>query len=559
MNRPTQRLFALILIFLLCAAALPTQVFATPQTHPNNHINTGDQRADVIAIALTQVGYREGANNDTKYGVWYGYNNIGWCGIFVAWCANQAGVPTSVLARTGLAQPSAYGLTAEPQGYIPKSGDLFFSKDHGHVGFVYYVEGNDFYSLEGNTWENGPQGVYIRKHAISSMEFASPKYQGGGGHSYVLTTETAHPHKEIYRCSDCGDQYYTGKTSQRSDCTVCIQNACSHNFGSYTQVSDTQHSRTCSLCSKQETVNHVWNAGITQQAATCGQPGTKIKTCLECGLEALHTIPATGNHSYTDWTVVDESSHTRTCNSCGKEETLSHDRGDNWQTDANQHWFACQTCLQQVGKESHTFGEACDSPCAVCGYFRPGGHPFEEKYDTQQHWLCCKNCQLEKDREDHVFSTDCDETCDSCGYVRETQHSFSHSFSSDSENHWYRCTVCDKQTEIQKHTPEPLLREGAIQRCSVCQYVLTPEAVHTHDYDAVYIDGDVHWGSCSCGEEMPRQAHQWSVRTNTCSVCGVNMPQRQSDIEELIPWIGIGAGILVAGVLLPVLVLRKKK
>lgn len=559
MYRSIQRFLALILIFILCAAALPTQVFATPQTHPNTHTNTGDQRADVIAIALTQVGYREGANNDTKYGVWYGYNNIGWCGIFVAWCANQAGVPTSVLARTGLARPGAYGLTVEPAGYVPKSGDLFFAKDHSHVGFVYYVEGSNFYSLEGNTWENGPEGVYIRKHAIDKMEFASPKYQGGSGHSYVLTTETTHPHKEMYRCSDCGDQYYTGKTAERSDCTVCIQNSCSHSFGSFAQVSDTQHSRTCSLCAKQETVQHVWNAGTTQQAATCGQPGSKLKTCLECGLEALHTVAATGKHAYSEWSMVDDTSHSRTCSTCDMEETLAHDRGDNWQTDPHQHWFACQTCLQQVGKADHTFGPECDSPCTVCGYVRPDGHQFAEQTDDTSHWQSCKVCQLEKDREAHVFTADCDEECDSCSFTRRTQHTVADTYSADGESHWYACTVCEKQTDLQAHAPEPLLREGAVQRCAVCQYVLTPDSAHTHDYDVVFVDSEGHWGTCSCGQEMAHQSHQWSVLTQTCSVCDQTMPQKESDITGLLPWIAVAVGILLLGVLLLVLVLRKKK
>lgn len=559
MYRNIQRFITLILICILCVAILPTQAFATPQTHPNTHTNTGDQRADVIAIALTQVGYREGANNDTKYGVWYGYNNIGWCGIFVAWCANQAGVPTSVLARTGLARPSAYGLTVEPAGYVPKSGDLFFSKDHSHVGFVYYVEGSYFYSLEGNTWENGPEGVYIRKHAIDKMEFASPKYQGGSGHSYILTTETEHPHKEMYRCSQCGDQYYTGKTAQRSDCSVCIQNACSHSFGSFTQVSDTQHSRTCSLCGKQETVNHSWNSGTTQQAATCGTSGTKLKKCMECGIEVLHTVPATQKHSYTDWAIVDDTSHSRICNVCDKEEVLVHDRPDNWQTDADQHWFACQTCMQQVGKENHTFGPDCDSPCTVCNYARPDGHQFESLNDDSTHWQCCKVCKLEKDKQAHTFAETCSEACEGCDFTRQTHHTMSENHSADSENHWYACTVCGKQNDLQAHTPEPLTREGAMQRCTVCQYSLTPELLHIHAYDTVYMDGEIHWGTCSCGQDMPRESHQWSVRTNSCAVCGQSMPQNQADLSELLPWIAIGAVILLCGILLLILVLRKKK
>ena len=96
-----------LIVALLLLSSLPVTAYATPHAH----VNTGDQRADIIAVAKTQLGYLEGAGNDTKYGVWFGHNRLGWCGIFVTWCARQAGVPTSVLAHTGIPNPATYGLT----------------------------------------------------------------------------------------------------------------------------------------------------------------------------------------------------------------------------------------------------------------------------------------------------------------------------------------------------------------------------------------------------------------------------------------------------------------
>lgn len=32
------------------------------------------KRDEIVAIALSQKGYTEGTNNDTKYGEWYGLN-----------------------------------------------------------------------------------------------------------------------------------------------------------------------------------------------------------------------------------------------------------------------------------------------------------------------------------------------------------------------------------------------------------------------------------------------------------------------------------------------------
>ena len=91
-------------------------------------------RDDIIGVALTQVGYTEGSNNYTKYGVWYGMPNSPWCGMFVSWCANQAGIPTSVLKRTGIANPSNFGLSYKSgSDYTPIKGDLFFKKGSKYI------------------------------------------------------------------------------------------------------------------------------------------------------------------------------------------------------------------------------------------------------------------------------------------------------------------------------------------------------------------------------------------------------------------------------------------
>lgn len=39
----------------------------------------------IINTASAEVGYREGKNNENKYGKWYGQNHVSWCCIFVCW------------------------------------------------------------------------------------------------------------------------------------------------------------------------------------------------------------------------------------------------------------------------------------------------------------------------------------------------------------------------------------------------------------------------------------------------------------------------------------------
>ena len=48
------------------------------------------QAAAVIAAAKSQVNYKEGVNNDSKFGAWYGMNHQSWCAMFVSWCFDQA-------------------------------------------------------------------------------------------------------------------------------------------------------------------------------------------------------------------------------------------------------------------------------------------------------------------------------------------------------------------------------------------------------------------------------------------------------------------------------------
>jgi len=41
---------------------------------------------EILNTARNEIGYREGANNDNKYGIEYGMNNEPWCVIFLWWC-----------------------------------------------------------------------------------------------------------------------------------------------------------------------------------------------------------------------------------------------------------------------------------------------------------------------------------------------------------------------------------------------------------------------------------------------------------------------------------------
>lgn len=141
----------------------------------------------VIDIAALEINYQEGANNDTKYGKWYGLNNNPWCAMFVSWCFHKAGLSEHVAAsgKKGFASCDAGLKWFAAKGKLVPVGDArpgdiaFFQFDDDaqpdHVGIV--IKNNKklkrLVCIEGNTASGnaGSQangdGVYERKRSYS--------------------------------------------------------------------------------------------------------------------------------------------------------------------------------------------------------------------------------------------------------------------------------------------------------------------------------------------------------------------------------------------------------
>lgn len=136
-------------------------------------VMTGDWREDMIAIAVSQLGYEESQRNFiidadgtrrgyTRYGDWYApsadYHD--WCAMFVCFCMHYAGIETSDYPRNNISQKWKNQLDAreafEPDGdYQPSRGDLIFfdwdnDGDMDHIGIVEAADENCVYTIEGN-------------------------------------------------------------------------------------------------------------------------------------------------------------------------------------------------------------------------------------------------------------------------------------------------------------------------------------------------------------------------------------------------------------------------
>ena len=159
-----------------------------------------------IEIATEELGYLEkktndkleskkenaGTNNYTKYGKWIGLNGQPWCHSFVSWCANEAGISSSVIPKTGGTHFGANWFMDKKQ-FIkpskdnpPKRGDLMYhdsGKGKGHVGIVIAYNGNGTVTtIEGNTNNAGSrEGTVVTKKERKFSYiwgFGRPKYSG---------------------------------------------------------------------------------------------------------------------------------------------------------------------------------------------------------------------------------------------------------------------------------------------------------------------------------------------------------------------------------------------
>jgi len=515
-------------MLVLLLSCVPQLAIPARADYENTYTNTGDQRKDIIGIALTQVGYREGSSGYTKYGQWFGHSTMEWCAAFICWCANQANVPTSVIRKNGFAYASSFGLSSfTAHERTPQPGDLFF-RNTGHAGFVYYIEGDYFYTIEGNTWAGGDSHprVMIRQRDLHSSQytFASPNYQGssnaGCSHSYVKGSESAHPHKEYYQCSKCGYSYYTGTNKVVDGCQDC----CKHNFENWKKVDDSYHSAVCSICGKTDRLKHDWGSDEILQQATCKDPGLKKQTCNKCKTVRETEIPATGEHQFGQWLYSDRDRHYRICAVCETEEEGEHKLSD-WKISGVNHWYECEECLGRLSIGNHQLFDGCGSACTICGRTPDVGHVFSEQWvnDTTSHWQDCLHCAQIRAKADHTYSAECDETCDICGFTRQVTHNYGTQWDKDSSGHWKTCKICGKEQTPVGHNLGASATESSGQSCTVCGFEVMPVLRHIHSYRYSY-DNRNHWGQCACGAAVASEGHTWQMETGKCAVCQADMP-----------------------------------
>lgn len=158
-------------------------------------MTTTEKRQRVIDVAINQVGEKEkpANSNKTKYGVWFGYNGVAWCGIFVSWVFDHAGVPLGNIGflkgfagcQYAVAHLDKLGVKTKE----PLPGDIVFfdwnsDKRYDHVGIFHSWKDKAaglFNTIEGNTGigndSNGGQVMRRVRNAKVAL-FVHPKVLG---------------------------------------------------------------------------------------------------------------------------------------------------------------------------------------------------------------------------------------------------------------------------------------------------------------------------------------------------------------------------------------------
>lgn len=269
-KNPKKLLSSALLVIMVILSALPASAldYRTGANGPSEsylsgkyHKNleaiplTGDGAVDVIAVALSQLGYAEGGSlseldgatpsilNYTEYnynmgnfGIGYGGAEYHWCASFVSFCLYQSGchdfgdffdcarfhdgdadyiwreISCEYWVRALRGAGRFHASFCYGGAYTPGSGDLiFFTRDKktaSHIGIVLYSENGYVYTVEGNTssasvLETNGGGVYAKSYKLTN-----PGILGFGKLPYKTVSEVERPD---YSGRNPGAGYYISK------------------------------------------------------------------------------------------------------------------------------------------------------------------------------------------------------------------------------------------------------------------------------------------------------------------------------------------------------------
>ncbi len=390
-------------------------------------------------------------------------------------------------------------------------------------------------------------------------------------------------------CSVCGDITTPAKANHTGGTATCEHKAacsvCGKEYGSlaaHTPNADDGDCTTAITCSVCGDVTTPAKASHTGGTATCQSKAI----CTVCN--TVYGDYGVHNYDQSTWGYKTAEGHAHMCsvNGCNAHDTIvdhtssgaatettaekctacgyvinpalghkTHTPASDWSSNPTHHWHECVGCEdQEFNKAEHTYDNACDTTCNVCGYTRTVVHSYTVlKKDANNHWYECSICHDTKPNSAEAHkggAATCQHKaeCSVCG--NEYGNLGSHSPNADDGNCTtaITCSVCGEVTTVAKthafynacdtscnnvncnytrtttHTPNA--DDGDCTTaitCSVCGTVTTPaKANHTGGTATCQ-----HKAECSvCGKEYgnlgahtPNADDGDCTTAITCSVC----------------------------------------
>ncbi len=290
---------------------------------------------------------------------------------------------------------SSYSITAssEANGTISPSGSFVVSSGASKTFTLTPNEGYDIdcVIIDGTETPANSDGTYTFTNVTSNhtivAAFKAHVHEGG---TATCTTKAI--------CEGCNQPYgdyaeHTYTNACDDACNVC--NATRSITHSYVYNNDdTKHWKECSICGVADTkADHNYGAD---------------DVCDTCGYDRGHT------HSYTVL-QYDETQHWYKCSGCDATDTKTNHSGGTATCEAKA---VCTICSQPYGElAEHTYENACDTTCNVCGETRSIIHNANpvaqvpataETTGTEAHYECTVCGELFEDAACTIPTTEAD-------------------------------------------------------------------------------------------------------------------------------------------------------
>ena len=210
--------------------------------------------------------------------------------------------------------------------------------------------------------------------------------------------------------------------------------------------------------------SHVYDQEVATAAhlktpATCTEAAVYYKscTCGENGTETFTSGSALG-HDYTK--KVENNTYLKTAASnC---------------TEYNVYWYACSRCDANAKDDAEATDKYYTSTTA-------GNHSFTEKMEDAAHYVAGTGTDCQSVKKYYYDCAYCNQigttTWDSTTYG---EHNYAAVWSSDADGHWHECSLCHGKKDEAAHTPGAAATETTPQKCTECDYIITPALGHTH-------------------------------------------------------------------------------